>query len=262
MISRTLNDICDQDFMNRLHASEELAMQKRAEDADAQMQAQVNKAKDRVDGIVAQFTTALFASLATITDMVRKYLTRFTTIFVAPTAIVLFMTGHTILGSLSIGLGNYSSPQVCTPLTNKFSAFAIPLSLLDFNHITVPAINIIYDDLPPFTTILGWIIPVVAFLMYFRLARAQQDFELDVGNQDVDNQDVTSEAKHENTLMEAAQPNLKNQDVSPGAERVDPGTERRSISMEARLPMQEALPRARPLHLPLNDVQHLVRRRN
>lgn len=97
--------------MNKLHASEELAMQKRAEDADAQLQAHVNKAKDSVDGIVAQFTTALFASLATITDMVRKYLTRFTTIFVAPTAIVLFMTGHTVLGSISVGLGTCSPPQ-------------------------------------------------------------------------------------------------------------------------------------------------------
>lgn len=219
--------------MSKLHASEELAMQARAESANAQMQAHVDKAKDSVDGIVAQFTTALFASLATITDMVRNYLTRFTTIFVAPTAIVLFMTGHTILGSISVGLGTVLLLKVDTPLSNKFSAIAIPLSLLDLDHITIPAVNIC-DSFPPITTIVGWLIPMTAFLMYFRLVRAQETLEIDV-----EDQDIAPEAEHKDTPMEIAQPTPENemedQDVTPPEGRVDHGAERGVIPMNAEL---------------------------
>lgn len=73
--------------------------------------------------------------------------------------------------------------------------------------------------------------------------------------------------------IEASEPDIEvdkdNQDVDPGAECVDPGAERSNpgserdfVPMEAGLSTQRPLQRTRPVHLSLNDLQHLVRRRN
>lgn len=87
-------------------------------------------------------------------------------------------------------------PKLDTTLSNSFSAVGVPLSLLDFDHISISAVDI-YDYLPPVATIVAWLIPIIAFVMYFRLARAQKhlelELELDVDNQDMDHRDVVLE---------------------------------------------------------------------